>query len=78
MKYVKLYEDFIAEEEFFKGGVANGMTPEDLAKTHKVSVDVIKAALEKGVEIKIIPLDSTYIFSSVSSISSNEHLSIIS
>ena len=53
MKYVKLYEDFIAEEEFFKGGVANGMTPEDLAKTHKVSVDVIKAALEKGVNVEV-------------------------
>ena len=53
MKKVKLFEQFISEDEFFKGGMANGMTAQDLADKHDLPVAEIEAALEKGQKVEM-------------------------
>jgi len=47
MKKVKLFE------EFFKGGVANGMSAQDLADKHGISLEEIEAALAKGQKVEV-------------------------
>lgn len=53
MKRIKLFEQFVSEDEFFKGGVANGMSAQDLADKHGVSLEEIEAALDKGQKIEV-------------------------
>lgn len=53
MKTLKSFEQFISEEDFFQGGLANGMSAEDLADKHGLSVEEIKAALEKGQRVEM-------------------------
>ena len=48
MKHIKLFEDFISEKEYFRGGVADEMNAQDLADKHGVSLSEIETALEKG------------------------------
>jgi hypothetical protein len=50
---IMLFEQWVKESEFFKGGIANGMSPEDLAKHHKISVGEINKALEKGKNVEL-------------------------
>ena len=53
MANIKSFEQFISEEDFFKGGLANGMTAQELADKHGLSVEEIEAALEKGQKVEI-------------------------
>jgi hypothetical protein len=53
------FKDYVSEKEIVKGGVANGMTPEDLAKKHKVSVAEINAALKKGQKVELEHTDDS-------------------
>ena len=55
----KTNESFISQldsifecDENLKGGKADGMTPEDIAKKHGVSVEEINKQLEMGMEIE--------------------------
>ena len=48
---VKRFIEFINEEKI-PGGLAKGMSVDDLAKMHGVSVDLIKSELEKGKTIE--------------------------
>lgn len=52
MANIKSFEQFISEEDFFKGGLANGMTAQELADKHGLSVEEIEAALEKGQKVE--------------------------
>ena len=51
----KRFIDFINEEKI-PGGLAKGMSVDDLAKRHGVSIDLIESELEKG---KIIEKEHT-------------------
>lgn len=51
MKHLFTFNIF--ESEFFKGGVANGMSPEDLADHHDIDVDIIRDALAKGKAVEM-------------------------
>lgn len=52
MKILK-FKDYVAEKEKFKGGLADGMTAQDLADKHKLPVDEIEAALSKGQKVEM-------------------------
>lgn len=41
------------DSEFFKGGVANGMSAEDLADHHDISIEAIEKALAKGQNVEL-------------------------
>ena len=50
---MKRFKHFIKESKNkIPGGVSDGMSIEDIAKKHKVSVDVIKSALKKGTKVE--------------------------
>ena len=53
MKRIKLFEQFVSEDEFFKGGMANGMSAQELADKHGVSLEEIEAALDKGQKVEV-------------------------
>lgn len=48
----------INEAEIIKGGMADGMTPQDLADKHKLPVSEIEAALSKGQKVEMEHLDN--------------------
>jgi len=51
-------KDIKVETEKIKGGKADKLTPEDLAKKHSVSVDSIKKEIQVGVKIEMEHTDS--------------------
>lgn len=53
MRTLKSFEQFVSEGDFFKGGLANGMTAKDLADKHGLPVEEIEAALEKGQKVEM-------------------------
>lgn len=57
MKNLISYEDFL-KEDAIKGGFADKHTIESIAKKHGVSVDNIKAQIEKGKKIELEHVDS--------------------
>lgn len=52
------FKDYIAEKEIFKGGMADGMSPQDLADKHKVPVEEIEDALKKGQNVELEHTDN--------------------
>ena len=56
MKHIKTFESFIKEDSI-KGGLADKMTPEDIAKKHNVSIDVINDQIEKGIKVEMEHVD---------------------
>lgn len=53
MKYIKLYEEFISEANLIPGGIANGMSLEDIAKKHGVDLTELEAEYEKGIKVEM-------------------------
>lgn len=49
-KYIKTYNTF--ESNLIKGGLADNMSIEDIAKMHNVSIDFIKDQLKKGIQVE--------------------------
>lgn len=47
------FNDYIIEKEFFKGGLADSMSADDIAKRHKLDIDIILTALKKGQTIEL-------------------------
>jgi hypothetical protein len=47
------FKEYILEKENFKGGMADGMTAQDLANKHKLSVGDIGDALKKGQKVEM-------------------------
>jgi hypothetical protein len=43
----------LKEGEVLKGGLADGKSPEDLAKRHNVSVEFIEDQLKKGIKVEM-------------------------
>lgn len=51
------FKDYVAEKEIIKGGMADGMTAQDLADKHKLPVKEIEAELKKGQKVEMEHLD---------------------
>lgn len=51
MKNILSFSSF--NEEVIKGGLSSGMSLEDLAKKHSVSIDDLKSQLEMGMEVEM-------------------------
>lgn len=54
MKNLKTYKEFLFEQtkDKIKNGKGDNLTPEDVAKHHKVNLEVILKELELGLEIE--------------------------
>jgi hypothetical protein len=53
MKRIKLFEQFIAEDDQIHGGLSDEMTAKDIAKRHDVDINDILAALDKGQKVEM-------------------------
>lgn len=51
MKNILSFSSF--NEEVIKGGLSSGMSLEDLAKKHSVSIDDLKSQLEMGMDVEM-------------------------
>ena len=49
---------FISEKEHFKGGEADNLSLEDIAKKHDVDIKDLEKELKKGIEIEMEHTDS--------------------
>ena len=55
---MKGLNEFISEKEHFKGGKADNLSLEDIAKKHDVDVKELQKELDKGIEIELEHTDS--------------------
>jgi hypothetical protein len=53
------FKEYITEKEIFKGGMSDGMTPQDLADKHEIPVGEIEDALKKGQQVELEHTDDS-------------------